>query len=81
MTLASHDCLKRIKDLATRSIMQAIIAARDKLMAQLNTLKANTKLTIDKRPLGTAVSAAPGAQPTTVLALFAQLTPPEHEAM
>lgn len=71
----------RIKDLATRSIMQAIIAARDKLKGQLNTLKANTKLTVDKYPPSAGVSAAPGAQPTAVLALSAQLTPSGHEAM
>ena len=79
--LASHDYLMRIEDPAIRSIMQAIIAERDKLKAQLNTLKAHTQVTVDRRPLGATVSAAPGTQPVTVLALFAQLTPSEREAL
>ena len=33
----------RIEDPAIRSIMQTIITERDKLKAQLNTLKANTE--------------------------------------
>jgi hypothetical protein len=80
-TLASHEYLMRIDDPAIRSIMQAIIAERDKLKAQLNVLKANTQVTVDRRPLGAAVSATPGAQPVAVLALSAQLTPSEREAL
>ena len=80
-TLASHDYLMRIADPAIRSIMQAIIAERDKLKAQINVLKANTQLMVDRRPLGATVSAAPGAQPVAVLALSAQLTPSEREAL
>lgn len=80
-TLASHDYLMRIEDPAIRSIMQAIIAERDKLKAQLNVLKANTQVTVDRRPLGATVSSAPGAQPVAVLSLSAQLTPSEREAL
>lgn len=80
-TLASHEYLMRIEDPAIRSIMQAIIAERDKLKAQLNVLKANTQVTVDRRPLGAAIAAAPGAQPVTVLTLTAQLTPSEREAL
>jgi hypothetical protein len=79
--LASHDYLMRIDDPAIRSIMQAIIAERDKLKAQLNVLKANTQVTVDRRPLGATVSAAPGTQPVAVLALSAQLTPSERDAL
>jgi hypothetical protein len=79
--LASHEYLMRIEDPAIRSIMQAIIAERDKLRAQLNVLKANAQVTVDRRPLGATVSAAPGAQPVAVLALSAQLTPSEREAL
>ncbi len=75
-TLASHEYLMRIEDPAIRSIMQAIIAERDKLKAQLNVLKANTQVTVDRRP-----AAAPGTQPVTVLAPSAQLTPSEREAL
>lgn len=78
--LASHEYLMRIEDPAIRSIMQAIIAERDKLKAQLNVLKANTQVTVDRRPLGATIAGAPGAQ-VAVLALAAQLTPSEHEAL
>jgi hypothetical protein len=80
-TLASHEYLMRIEDPAIRSIMQAIIAERDKLKAQLNVLKANTQVTVDRRPLGATIAAAPRAQPVAVLALSAQLTPSEREAL
>ncbi len=80
-TLASHEYLMRIDDPAIRSIMQAIIAERDKLKAQLNVLKANTQVTVDRRPLGATIAAAPGAHPVAVLALSAQLTPSEREAL
>ncbi|CAN7444845.1 gamma-mobile-trio protein GmtX [Cupriavidus necator] len=80
-TLASHEYLMRIEDPAIRSIMQAIIAERDKLKAQLNVLKANTQVTVDRRPLGATIAAAPGTQPVTVLAPSTQLTPSEREAL
>jgi hypothetical protein len=79
--LASHDYLMRIEDPAIRSIMQAIIAERDKLKAQLNVLKANTQVTVDRRPLGATITAAPGVQAVTALAMAAQLTPSEREAL
>ncbi|MBP0639707.1 gamma-mobile-trio protein GmtX [Cupriavidus sp. AcVe19-6a] len=80
-TLASHEYLMRIEDPAIRSIMQAIIAERDKLKAQLNVLKADTQVTVDRRPLGATIAAAPGTQPVTVLVPSAQLTPSEREAL
>lgn len=79
--LASHEYLMRIEDPAIRSIMQAIIAERDKIKAQLNVLKANSLITVDRRPLGATIAAAPGIQPVAVLALSAQLTPSEREAL
>ena len=79
--LASNEYLMRIEDPAIRSIMQAIIAERDKLKAQLNVLKANTQVTVDRRPLGATITAAPGRQPAVVIALSAQLTPSEREAL
>lgn len=80
-TLASHEHLMRIEDPAIRSIMQAIIAERDKLKAQVNVLKANTLVTVDRRPQGVPASTVQGAQPVTVLAPSAQLTPSEREAL
>ena len=80
-TLASHDYLMRIEDPAIRSIMQAVIVERDKLKAQINVLKANTQVIVDRRPLGATIAVVPGAPPVAVLALAAQLTPSEREAL
>jgi len=80
-TLASHEYLMRIEDPAIRSIMQSIIAERDKLKAQVNVLKANSHVTVDRRPMGVTVSAASGMQPVAVLALSAQLTDSERESL
>ncbi|WP_454742045.1 gamma-mobile-trio protein GmtX [Cupriavidus necator] len=79
-TLASHEYLMRIEDPAIRSIMQAIIAERDKLKAQLNVLKANAQVTVDRRPLGATV-AAPSSKSVAVLAMAAQFTPSERQAL
>lgn len=48
--LASEDYLSRIDDPAIRSIVQGVIVERNKLKAQLNTLKANTTIVVDRRP-------------------------------
>ncbi len=80
-TLASHEYLMRIEDPAIRSIMQSIIAERDKLKAQLNVLKSHTQVTVDRRPLGATVVSSPGAQPVAVVTTAAQLTPSEREAL
>jgi hypothetical protein len=80
-TLASHEYLMRIEDPAIRSIMQAIIGERDKLKAQLNVLKANTQVTVDRRPSNATIATTPGAQPVAVLAMAAQFTPSEREAL
>lgn len=79
--LASHEYLMRIEDPAIRSIMQIIIAERDKLKAQINVLKANTQVTVDRRPAGATILAAPEMRQVAVLALSAQLTPSEREAL
>ena len=80
-TLASHDYLMRIEDPAIRSIMQAVIAERDKLKAQVNTLKANAQVTIDRRPSGSSASTTSEGTQVTVLSMAAQLTPSEREAL
>lgn len=79
--LASHDYLMRIEDPAIRSIMQAIVAERDKLKAQINTLKAHAQVVVDRRPLGVSVIATPDTPPVAVLSVTAQLTPTEREAL
>ncbi len=79
--LASHEYLMRIEDPAIRSIMQTAITERDKLKAQLNLLKANTQVIVDRRPQGATIFTTPEAQPVAVLAMSAQLTPSEREAL
>lgn len=79
-TLASHEYLMKIEDPAIRSIMQATIAERDKLKAQLNVLKAHTQVTVDLRPLGAEIVSNPSGS-TAVLAMAAQLTESQREAL
>lgn len=79
--LASHEYLLRIEDPAIRSLMQAVIVERDKLKAQLNTLKANTKVVVDRRPLGGQVVSASGILPQIVMTSAATLTDSERQAL
>lgn len=48
--LASEDYVSRIDDPAIRALVQRDIAERNKLKAQLNTLKAQTTIVVDRRP-------------------------------
>lgn len=48
--LATEDYVARIDDPAVRMLVQGVIAERNKLKAQLNTLKAATTLVVDRRP-------------------------------
>jgi hypothetical protein len=61
--------------------MQAIITERDKLRGQLNALKSQTQVTVDRRPLGAMVASAPDGAQVTVLSMAAQLTRSEREAL
>lgn len=79
--LASHEFLMRIEDPAIRSIMQATTAERDKLRAQVNILKANTVVTVDRRPLGASVVPGDNGHTVAVLTMEAQLTDSEREAL
>lgn len=47
----TEEYLNRIEDPAIRIIVQSIIAERNKLKGQLNTLKAATKIVVDRRPV------------------------------
>ena len=76
--LASADYLQRIDDPAIRSLMQAIVAERDKLRAQLNLLKANTMITVDRRPEIQATSLAYDGQ---VVSALPKLTESERDAL
>lgn len=79
--LASHEYLMRIQDPAIRSIMQAIIGERDKLRAEVNLLKSNAQVVVDRRPIGARGPGAAIVLPTTTHGHDAQLTPSEREAL
>lgn len=51
-----HQYLLKIEDHALRSIIQSIIAQRDKLNKQLNIMKSQLKIQVDQRPVSTVVS-------------------------
>lgn len=50
---ATEDYVNRIDDPAVRMLVQKVITERNKLKAQLNTLRAATTLVIDRRPIET----------------------------
>lgn len=79
--LASHEYLMRIEDPAIRSILQAIIAERDTLRAQINTLKAHTQVNVDRRPLGANIAQGYSAGPLAVMNMAVQLTSSERDAL
>ncbi|MFG6459831.1 gamma-mobile-trio protein GmtX [Roseateles sp. BYS96W] len=72
--LATDEYVDRIPDPATRTLVRSVIAERNKLLAQLNTLKAATVIQVDRRP---ALAAATGG-PT---AASASLTESERDAL
>ena len=51
--LASEAYINRIDDPAIRAMVQNVIAERNKLRAQINTIKSNTKIVVDRRPMHT----------------------------
>lgn len=77
--LASHEYLMRIEDPAIRQLMQATIAERDNLRAQVNLLKSQTQIVIDQRPLGATLVKEAGSM--SVLLPKARLTDSEREAL
>jgi len=79
--LASQAYLLRIDDPAIRMIMQATIAERDSLKAQINLIKNSHPGTVDLRPLGANIVSHPEAGPIAVLMQDAALTEGEREAL
>lgn len=57
--LATEDYVARIDDPAVRMLVQGVIAERNKLKAQLNTLKAATTVVVDRRPQAASLHAPP----------------------
>lgn len=48
--LASDDYINRIEDPAIRALVQKVVVERNKLKAQINTLKCTTTIVVDRRP-------------------------------
>jgi hypothetical protein len=61
--------------------MQAAIAERDRLRAEINMLKSTTVGDVDMRPLGAQVRSDPTGGPTVILMPEAQLFSHEREAL
>lgn len=71
---ATDEYVTRIDDPAVRILVQGVIAERNKLKAQLNTLKAATKVVVDRRPVE-------GVQMDATRALSNGLTDSERRAL
>ncbi len=80
-SLASQEFLMRIEDPAIRSIVQATTAERDKLRAQVNLLKSQTVVTVDRRPLGATVAPVSPTETVAMLMMNAQLSDSERKAL
>lgn len=76
---ASHEYLIRIGDPAIRQLMQTAIAERDSLKAQVNLLKSQMQIVVDKRPLGATITKEASSIP--ILLLKARLTDSERTAL
>lgn len=76
---STYPYLMRIEDPAIRSIMQSIIAERDKLRSQVALLKSQTKIVVDQRPLGATI--APSNQNVATVEVSARLTDSERLAL
>ncbi|REE23155.1 hypothetical protein B0G71_6393 [Paraburkholderia sp. BL27I4N3] len=59
LQLATEDYVNRIDDPAVRMLVQKVISERNKLKAQLNTLRAATTVVIDRRPVESLTAKTP----------------------
>ncbi len=75
--------LTNIEDPVIRVVVENIIAQRDALRAEVNILKANAELVIDKRPLGAATTLAMSENSSTTVEIVhtPQLNLLEREAL
>lgn len=71
--------VRKIEDPAIRSLCFAGLAERDKLRAEVNMLKSQSKVVVDMRPLGAEI--AKGAANVAVIETAAQLTDSERNAL
>ena len=79
--LAEADWVRRIDDPAVRALVAAIVAERNSLRAQINVLRANANIVIDRRPPQGSVSATPDGQVLQVVSPKQMLSDSEREAL
>jgi hypothetical protein len=77
----TYSVVASVQRCAVRAIIQDTIVERDKLKAQINTIKINFHVVVDRRPLGANVVTAPGSSPAIVLTTEAQSTDSERTAL
>lgn len=79
--LAEDDLLRRIDDPALRSLLGGIVAERNRLRGEINLLRANANVVIDRRTLPGHAHVMPEGQVMQVLSPLAQLTETEIAAL
>ena len=79
--LAEEDLLRRIDDPALRSLLGGIVAERNRLRGEVNLLRANANVVIDRRTLPGHAHVMPEGQVMQVLSPLANLTESEIAAL
>ncbi len=79
--LAEDDLLRRIDDPALRALLGGIVAERNRLRGEVNLLRANANVVIDRRTLPGHVHVMPEGQVMQVLPVLAHLTDSEIAAL
>ena len=79
--LAEEDLLRRIDDPALRSLLGGIVAERNRLRGEINLLKRNASVVIDRRTLPGHAHVMPEGRVMQVLSPLAQLTESETAAL
>ena len=79
--LAEEDLLRRIDDPALRALLGGIVAERNRLRGEVNLLKANANVVIDRRTLPGHAHVMPEGQVMQVLSPLANLTGSETAAL
>jgi hypothetical protein len=79
--LAEEDLLRRIDDPALRSLLGGIVAERNRLRGEVNLLKRNAHVVIDRRTLPGHTHVTPEGQVMQVLSPLANLTESEISAL
>jgi hypothetical protein len=79
--LAEEDLLRKIDDPALRSLLGGIVAERNRLRGEVNLLKRNASIVIDRRTLPGHAHVTPEGQVMQVLSPLANLTDTEIAAL